>query len=505
MAVCSYVERRRQTYYFRARLPGALAAILGRTHVIGSLLTTDARAAKIRAAKFYFILARHLHILDLRMRDDLRAAGLLAARDATLAKAAFELGRRFEADQARLRQHYEAELRDLIATLQQQWRHEDASPASGETEIMAILRPPAPLNPPASAIPGLPAEGGGPILEPAPAPSPAWHALCEAFFADRPGLTPKTIWSYNQAFAIWKALIGDRPIAAVRRGDVKLFADHLRDKPNPRGGALHHKSILRSLGHIKSFLSWAVAAGHATDDRFGDVKGRDKTREELMAGDTRRAFTAAEQNLLFHSPLFRAWTGEEDTEAAAWFLLIAALTGARTEEITEAPATLVSVGNKLCLDLRQAGTKTRAAPRLVPLPPDLIRLGLPAWARRQAERGRRLVQPGAEPRTAAAWSKYLNRYIRKHVAEAPDLVLYSLRHSFRQMLRAANIGDELANKVFGHESGTVGAGYGRTLSPQEAELVAARVRPLVDLGHLAPWHDGAGSGHGVRRLASAAA
>ncbi len=45
MAVCSYVERRRQTYYFRARLPGALAAILGRTHVIGSLLTTDARAA----------------------------------------------------------------------------------------------------------------------------------------------------------------------------------------------------------------------------------------------------------------------------------------------------------------------------------------------------------------------------------------------------------------------------------------------------------------------------
>ena len=45
MAVCSYVERRRQTYYFLARLPGALAAILGRTHVVGSLLTTEAQAA----------------------------------------------------------------------------------------------------------------------------------------------------------------------------------------------------------------------------------------------------------------------------------------------------------------------------------------------------------------------------------------------------------------------------------------------------------------------------
>ena len=505
MALCSYVERRRRTYYFRSRLPGALAVILGRTHVVGSLLTTDARVAKLRAARFYFILAKHLHILDLRMRDDLRAAGLLAARDATLAQAAFALGRRYEADQARLRQHYEAELRDLIAALQSQWRHEEASPAGGEAEILAILRPSAPVDLPAITLPRSPADGGGPALEPAPAPSPAWHSLCEAFFADRPGLTQKTIWSYNQAFSIWKGVIGAKPIADIRRGDVKLFADHLRDKPNARGGTLHHKSILRSLGHIKSFLAWAVASGHAADDRFGEVKGREKTREELMAGDARRAFTAAEQELLFRSPLFRARPGDEDSEATAWFLLIAALTGARTEEITEAPAALVPVGGILCLDLREAGTKTRAAPRLVPLLPDLIRLGLPAWARRQAERGRRLVQPGAEPRTAAAWSKYLNRYIRKHVADAPDLVLYSLRHSFRQMLRAANIGDELANKVFGHESGTVGAGYGRALSPQEAELVAARVRPLVDLGHLAPWHDGAGSGHSVRRLASAAA
>ncbi len=138
---------------------------------------------------------------------------------------------------------------------------------------------------------------------------------------------------------------------------MKLFADHLRDKPNARGGALHHKSILRSLGHIKSFLAWAVASGHAADDRFGEVKGREKTREELMAGESRRAFTAAEQGLLFRSPLFRAWSGEEDSEAAAWFLLIAALTGARTEEITEAPAA--------------PPTGTSAAPRLVPLLPDL--------------------------------------------------------------------------------------------------------------------------------------
>ncbi len=163
----------------------------------------------------------------------------------------------------------------------------------------------------------------------------------------------------------------------------------------------------------------------------------------------------------------------------AWFLAIAALTGARTEEIAAAPAELVKLGEVWCLDLRQVGTKTRAAPRLVPLLPDLIRLGLPDWAKRQAALGRRLVQPGPEARSAAAWSKCLNRIINKLVADAPDLVLYSLRHSFRQMLRGANIGDELANKIFGHETGTVGAGYGKDLSTQEAELVARSVRPLT--------------------------
>ncbi len=161
MALCSYVERRRRTYYFRGRLPGALAVILGRTHVVGSLLT-EARVAKLRVARFYFVLAKLLHILDLRMRDDLRNAGLLAARDATLAQAAFELGRRYEADQTRLRQRYEAELRDLITRLQSQWQHEEASPAGGEADIMAMLRPPAPLDLPAIAMPSVPAEGGGP-------------------------------------------------------------------------------------------------------------------------------------------------------------------------------------------------------------------------------------------------------------------------------------------------------------------------------------------------------
>lgn len=169
---------------------------------------------------------------------------------------------------------------------------------------------------------------------------------------------------------------------------------------------------------------------------------------------------------------------------AGWFLAIAALTGARTAEIASAPSRLVLVGGTYCLDLREAGRKTSAAPRLVPLLPDLIKMGLVAWAKRPEVKGYSLVQPGPERRTAAAWSKFLNRYLNARVSGDPEVVLHSLRHSFRQMLRAANIGDELADKIFGHSTGKVGAGYGRDLSPAEAQLFMANVKPPVSLVHL---------------------
>src|SRR5579862_6175814 len=97
MAMCSYVERRRQRYYFRARLPGETAAMFGRTHVLASLLTGDSRAAKFRAAQFYSSLAAFLSMLNLRMRDEALSLERPASRDDVLAREAFELGCRFEA------------------------------------------------------------------------------------------------------------------------------------------------------------------------------------------------------------------------------------------------------------------------------------------------------------------------------------------------------------------------------------------------------------------------
>lgn len=511
MALCSYVERRRQTYYFRLRLPAGIDDLFGRTHLVASLGTRDPGAAKLRAAKLFLVVDAFVRTLSLRMKERDYIDEQETNATARAAEAAFKLGCRFGAQTEALRHRHNAELRDLVQRLQQDWRAEDL-PGMHQADLRSI----AALAPGGAdalraadietadfdnlvGLTGVPdhpaglssvARHGSATAITAARPGPGslpWHSHLDAFFADKPDLSPKTRLSYGQAFTAWRGLISDKPIDAIRRTDLKLYADHLRDRPNPRGGQLNHKTIVRSLSHLKVFMAWAVSAGLANDDRFQAVQARSTTSTEKLAGPARRAFTEAELTKLFHSRLFIHPEDRAD-RAAAWFLAMAAMTGARTEELANAPAQFVRIGDIDCLDLRLSGRKTAAAPRLVPLLPGLIGMGLPAWAAEQEALGFGLLQPGPEPVSAAAWSKRLNRYISGTISDDPTLVLYSLRHSFRQMLRAAVIGEELADKVFGHSSDRVGAGYGRALSVQEAILFIERVRPPISLSHL--WSNG---------------
>jgi integrase len=474
MGFCSFIEKRCNRFYFRMRLPVDIADLIDRSHVVASLQTGDLRLAKQRSARLFLLLATYTETMRLRMAQTLNIDVDDPNQTEALALQAFALGQVYEAKKTLLHREFMAELRQIIAT----------------SRGIAPM-PHAPLPPAIQSAAHYRSLGTGfgnvsagatiaasPVLV-----GPAWGSLRGAFLADKPGLSAKTVWSYNQTFDAWLGLIDNRPIADIRRSDVKAYADYLRDRPSARGGALNHKTIIRCLGHVKTFLAWAVAAGHVADDRFDAVMARDPTRAERRTSDRRRAFTPAELTTLFDSRLFTAPAGMAD-QSAAWFLAIAALTGARTEEIARAPARLVMLGDIRCLDLRESGQKTEAAPRLIPILPDLLKMGLAEWADAQASRGYSLVQPGAVPIVADRWSKRLNRYLNAAVSDDARLVLYSLRHGFRQMLRAGNIGDELCDKIFGHSNGRVGAGYGRDLSPGEAQLFMAQVKPPISLEHL---------------------
>jgi site-specific recombinase XerD len=526
MGLCSFVIRRGQRYYFRVRVPRIISIATGREHVVVSLKTGDLKTAKIYSARMFFLFASVCVEMLVMIEAATHSPGTTQGQANRLIAAAFDLGREFEARNRQLREEFDERLRLMAAAVYDPIRLDDTlflsvsgqiQPLTTSSQLQQASFDAGPVFQHAelstsfsgSFGAGLAAEhsgsyeAGGPLTDPnadhpaTPIPhgtrdqaleqrrAQSWHSHIVDFFKDKPNLTTKSQWSYNQAFGFWLGLIGYKPIMDIRRGDLKQFANFLRDRDRigRNGGKLNHKSITRSLGHLKTFLSWAIAESLLEPDSFHLVVARGRTEEEIEAGDARRAFEVSELVKLFRSKIFTHYGTGQDLEKR-WFLIVSLMTGARTEELADAPSALLQLGDVYCLDLRVSGRKTAAAPRVIPIPDEMIKLGFVKWCASRSRSSQFLFTGGGEENSARSWSKWGCEYIDKHVIEDPKLVLYSLRHNYRQMQRSGTLSIELMDKVFGHTNKKVGAGYGRALSLAEAAKYAPEIVTPVSLRHL---------------------
>jgi len=137
--------------------------------------------------------------------------------------------------------------------------------------------------------------------------------------------------------------------------------------------------------------------------------------------------------------------------------------------------------------------KTRQSARVVPLHPDLVKLGFLDFTAAQAKervQGAWLF-PHVAPGTTGekAWSKWFGRHIRVHGVHDVAKVFHSFRHNFVDALRAANVNVEINAALVGHSVGNVHASYGakeiaRRFGRRLAEAVAAVAYDGLDLAHL---------------------
>lgn len=511
----SFVIRRRHAFFVRVRVPVEIVSVIGKTHVSRALGTSRADEARLRAGERLSVIQRafaeirtvaeRLHIRSVDDVNDLVDEQVWAVDVSPEAVALMPPA---------VRAALQRRMRTLNAEVQ-------AEVAATQVEAMAVESDRARLSAAVKAISNADAEAARLALdearyrrladavariEAAPSVAPAgpalpalppesarpWPSFVDRFFADRPSIGDRAQVSHRQAFREFESLIGPKALVEVSKPDVKAFADHLRDRPINRAGREHmsRTSIIKMLSHLKGLFGWASSAGLIPVNPADGVQPRSESRAE-RGGPTRRAMTPGELTRLFDSPLFTGCKSRSRRSTAGrevyhdepfWFFAIALLTGARIEEIAALPSAFVDVGGVKCLDFRHA-TKTSAGARLVPVLPELRRLGIERWAADQHRRGRGLVEG---PNGSEDWSKWLNRYLDAIGLDDPAIVAYSLRHNFRQQLRAADLHPEIVDKVFGHEGDSVGHGYGRDMSPEEARLVFERVRSPIDLTHLVP-------------------
>jgi len=509
----SFVIKRRNAFFVRVRVPVDLVPVIRKTHVSRTLGTSRAADARVMAGERLSAIQRafaEIRAVTGRLRietlDDLNA--LLDEQVWSVDISPEAVALMPPAVRAALQRRIKtlnAETRAEIAATQVEAMAVESDRARLSAAVMAISAADAEaariavdkaryqrlfetVERLSAAVPVASAGPAAPTLPPESVKP--WTSFFEQFFEDRPSIGAKAQESHKQAFREFESLIGAKPLAEVTKPDVKVYADWLRDRPINRAGRKHmsRETIIKKLSHIKGLFGWAAGSGLILASPAEGVLPRTATRAE-RAGSPRRALRPDELTRLFDSPLFTGCVSRSRRSTPGrnvyrdepyWFWLLALLSGARTEEIAALPSTFVDVGGVACLDFTHA-TKTSAGPRLVPVLPDLRRLGIERWAAEQARRGRGMVQG---PNGSDDWSKWLNRYMDDIGLDDKTIVAYSLRHNFRQQLDATDLNQNVIDKIFGHEGKSVGARYGRDLSPEQARLVIEKVKSPVDLTHL---------------------
>ncbi len=133
--------------------------------------------------------------------------------------------------------------------------------------------------------------------------------------------------------------------------------------------------------------------------------------------------------------------------------------------------------------------KTAAARRVIPVHPELVRMGFLDYAEAQREAGHARLFPELKRDRRGYYSdpfqKWFSRFLDKAGAKQPRTSFHSFRHCFRDALREADVGREATLALGGWAgSGVADTVYGGGLRPGTLAREIRKVRYDVDLGHL---------------------
>jgi integrase len=299
---------------------------------------------------------------------------------------------------------------------------------------------------------------------------------------------------YTRAIEMFIQLHSNLRVADIRKRHALEFREALQQVPKIRRGPLlkaglpelsqwgrEHPgepkvsagTVNKQLGAVQAIAGWGYRKGLVPDDVPWSDPFKDMRLPEEQSG--RGSFETKELQSVFDAPIF---TGAEvpaggKGPAAFWLPVLGLFAGARqgeiaglqvknVREVEDVPLILIvadrAVGKRL---------KAKTSERVVPVHPELVRLGFLDYVAERARDGEDawLFPPLApsERRAVSAWSKWFGHYLRKQIGVSnPDRVFHSLRHNFQDALRRATPDSELRDALPGRSTGkkSVSRDYG---------------------------------------------
>lgn len=253
------------------------------------------------------------------------------------------------------------------------------------------------------------------------------------------------------------------------------------------------KSINGSyLTFLKSIFRWAVAEQWLPANPMDELSVKDM----VAAADKRDPFTMEQLQTIFSGA---PWSNRDERPKGKpvlfWGPLLGLFHGMRRGEIAQLQVADIEKIDGFDVILVRGGggkrLKTQNARRLLPLHPELVRMGFLDFVEVQRSAGHVQLFNGEGPNSRGQWgdglSDWFQRLVQLRKIEGTKLGMHSLRHNWQDRLREAGlhgsaIGQELAGRSKG---GDVSSNYGSGFATATlAEAVAKISYPELDLSHL---------------------
>ncbi len=285
---------------------------------------------------------------------------------------------------------------------------------------------------------------------------------------------PKTIAEWELVISRFAAVNGPLRINQITKAHMVAYKESRLMSGNAPA------TVTKQLGALSSLLQYSVDNGLLSINVAAGVKVA-KNRVEKKA---RLPYEIEDLNKIFSCPIYTSGQRPQGGggEAAYWLPLLALYTGGRLEELGQLRKKDVrQLDNIWYINISDeaegASLKTHNSRRVIPVHPELLRLGFIEYAHQNSERIFPALKADCHKSLTGNFSKWWGRYVREVVGITDKRkVFHSFRHAFKDVCRNSGIHQEIHDAFTGHAGGNVGSTYGSGASPGRLAEEMTRVR-----------------------------
>lgn len=309
--------------------------------------------------------------------------------------------------------------------------------------------------------------------------------------------SPKLIDDYQLWTDAFIELQGNRPILDYKKADARAFKELLVGLPSNRNKhaltkglsladaaavaekhalqTLSVSTINKALGRLQATWKWA---DRQLDEHIPDIFGAMKLKSHTSAREEADPFSVTQLNAIFNGPLFtgckserfRTVPGNTDMRRTSWYWLplLGLWTGARLNELCQLRVDDISEEGGIPFMRLHEGDETQRTKghtkRIVPLHPELIRLGFVEYVQFQKlseeERVFSKLKLSAKGYYSDTSSKDFARYLTQLKIKTPKTSFHSFRHNFKDACRHVGVSSDTNDILLGHALSGMAGRYG---------------------------------------------